>query len=145
MPLSRHAETAASSFKFLSNEEYKPFVKVSDCSQVSDGASAMLLVSEAGLAKLGKSEADVAEIVATKSSRSTDATVAQFIGDTESAQSVTVSGTEFEIRAKENFDSNMSATILIIGNETGGRVSIDLTVKKVAVSTVASRRVNRAR
>ncbi len=57
------AETAASSFKFLSNEDYKPFVKVSDCSQVSDGASAMLLVSEAGLAKLGKSESEVAEIV----------------------------------------------------------------------------------
>ena len=42
---------------------YKPFVKVSDCSQVSDGASAMLLVSEAGLAKLGKYEGDVVEIV----------------------------------------------------------------------------------
>ena len=39
---------AAASFKFLNNEEYKPFVKVSDCSQVSDGASAMLLVLELG-------------------------------------------------------------------------------------------------
>jgi acetyl-CoA acyltransferase len=57
------AETAASSYKFLTNEKYKPYVKVSDCSQVSDGASAMLLVSEAGLAKLGKTEAEVAEIV----------------------------------------------------------------------------------
>ena len=54
---------AEKSIKFLGNEQYKPFVKVSDCSQVSDGASAMLLVSEAGLAKLNKSVSDVAEIV----------------------------------------------------------------------------------
>jgi acetyl-CoA acyltransferase len=57
------AEIAASSYKFLNNEEFKNYVKVSDCSQVSDGASAMLLVSEAGLAKLGKRTAEVAEIV----------------------------------------------------------------------------------
>ena len=50
---------------FLSNEEYAPFLKVSDCSQVSDGAAAMFLVSEAGLAKLGLTEADVVEVVGT--------------------------------------------------------------------------------
>jgi len=48
---------------FLSNEELSPYIKISDCSQVSDGASAMLLVSEAGLARLGKRPADAAEIV----------------------------------------------------------------------------------
>lgn len=57
------AETAASSYKFLNNEEFKNYVKVSDCSQVSDGASAMLLVSETGLEMLGKNVADVAEII----------------------------------------------------------------------------------
>ena len=57
------AESAANSPIFLSNEEYKPFVKISDCSQVSDGASALLLVSEAGLAKLGKSIAEAVEVV----------------------------------------------------------------------------------
>jgi acetyl-CoA acyltransferase len=46
---------------FLSNEEYSPFLRLTDCSQVSDGASAMLLVSEAGLAKLGLKEEDVIE------------------------------------------------------------------------------------
>ncbi|MCP4803961.1 MAG: hypothetical protein GY913_08990 [Proteobacteria bacterium] len=48
---------------FLANEEFSPYLKVSDCSQVSDGASAMFLVSEDGLAKLGLTEADVTEIV----------------------------------------------------------------------------------
>jgi acetyl-CoA acyltransferase len=50
---------------FLANEDLKPFIKMSDCSQVSDGASALLLVSEAGLAALGKIEADVVEVAGT--------------------------------------------------------------------------------
>ena len=48
---------------FLSNEELHPYLKVSDCSQVSDGASAVLLASEAGLAKLGRGIVDTVEIV----------------------------------------------------------------------------------
>jgi len=48
---------------FLGNPELNPYIKMSDCSQVSDGASALLLVSEAGLAKLGRTHADVVEIV----------------------------------------------------------------------------------
>jgi acetyl-CoA C-acetyltransferase len=47
---------------FLTNEELKPYLKVSDCSQVSDGGSAVVLVSEAGLAKLGKQRGDVVEV-----------------------------------------------------------------------------------
>jgi acetyl-CoA acyltransferase len=49
---------------FLENEEYKPHLKVSDCSQVSDGGSAVVLVSEAGLAKAGKKREDAIELVA---------------------------------------------------------------------------------
>lgn len=48
---------------FLANEDLSPWLKVSDCSQVSDGASAAILVSEAGLAALGLTEADAVEIV----------------------------------------------------------------------------------
>ncbi|MBT3218860.1 MAG: hypothetical protein HN348_07190 [Proteobacteria bacterium] len=48
---------------FLSNKEFAPYIKVSDCSQVSDGASALIVVSEEGLAKLGKTPADATEIV----------------------------------------------------------------------------------
>ncbi len=48
---------------FLSNEEFGPFIKMSDCSQVSDGGSALIVVSEEGLKALGKSESDAIELV----------------------------------------------------------------------------------
>ena len=47
---------------FLGNEELNPFLKVSDCSQVTDGAAALLLVSEEGLKKIGRS-ADSAVLI----------------------------------------------------------------------------------
>lgn len=48
---------------FLGNEDLAPWLKVSDCSQVSDGASAMILVSEQGLRALGLTEADAVEVM----------------------------------------------------------------------------------
>ncbi|QED27152.1 hypothetical protein FRD01_07825 [Microvenator marinus] len=39
--------------RFLRNEDFKDYLKVTDCSQVSDGAAAMILASEEGLKKLG--------------------------------------------------------------------------------------------
>lgn len=48
---------------FLNNEALAPYMKVTDCSQVSDGASAMFLVSEEGMAKLGLNPADCIELV----------------------------------------------------------------------------------
>ncbi len=48
---------------FLSNEALAPYMKVSDCSQVSDGGAALILVSEAGLAALGKTPSDAIEVV----------------------------------------------------------------------------------
>jgi acetyl-CoA acyltransferase len=50
---------------FLNNEELHPYIKMSDCSQVSDGASALILVSEEGLKKLGRTEADCVEVMGT--------------------------------------------------------------------------------
>ena len=47
---------------FLANEELNPFIKLSDCSQVSDGAAALVLVSEDGLAALGLQESDCVEV-----------------------------------------------------------------------------------
>ena len=47
---------------FLGNEALSPFLKVSDCSQVSDGGAALILVSEEGLRKLGKTPADAIEV-----------------------------------------------------------------------------------
>ena len=80
------------------------------------------------------SDSDILDIVATRSTPGA-ATSPQFIGDSESAQTVTVSGFEFEITAKELLNADRTATILIIGNETGGRTTITVTVKKVEVLT----------
>ncbi len=61
-------ETAASegprNAKFLANEEVRDYLKVSDCSQVSDGGAALVLVSEAGLRKLGRAAADATRVLA---------------------------------------------------------------------------------
>jgi acetyl-CoA acyltransferase len=57
-------ETAAEkSPKFLSNPDLQPYLKVSDCSQVSDGAAAMVVVTEEGLRKLGRSIQDATEVL----------------------------------------------------------------------------------
>ena len=50
--------------RFLENPEYRDWIKVSDCSQVSDGGSCAILASEAGLRRLGKSRESAAEIIA---------------------------------------------------------------------------------
>ena len=48
---------------FLENEELAPFLRLSDCSQVSDGGAALILVSEEGLHKLGKKPEDAVEVI----------------------------------------------------------------------------------
>jgi len=82
------------------------------------------------------SDSDVADITAVRGAKNTAASVPQFIGDSEAAQSITVSGAQFEITAKELLNSDRTITILFIGNETGGRASVTLTVKRVEVATV---------
>lgn len=56
-------EKADSGAKFLSNPEYKPFLRVTDCSQVSDGGAAAIFMSEAGLRKNGINPADAVEVI----------------------------------------------------------------------------------
>lgn len=48
---------------FLSNPSLKSYIKVSDCSQVSDGGAGVVLASEEGLKKIGKSPSDCIELV----------------------------------------------------------------------------------
>lgn len=48
---------------FLSNPEYKDYLRVSDCSQVSDGGSAILLCSEEGLTRIGRKRFDCIEVI----------------------------------------------------------------------------------
>lgn len=62
-------------------------------------------------------------------------TAPRFIGDNEDAQSVAVAGFEFRVIAKTQMISDKQATITIIANETGGSVTINLTVKQVTTAT----------
>ncbi|MFH1130983.1 MAG: hypothetical protein V1754_06585 [Pseudomonadota bacterium] len=48
---------------FLTNPEFKEYLRVSDCSQVSDGGSAVVLCSEQGLEKTGRHPSDCIEVV----------------------------------------------------------------------------------
>ncbi len=49
--------------RFLSNPELQPYMKVTDCSQVSDGAAAVLLVSERGLEEHGIDPSRAVEVL----------------------------------------------------------------------------------
>ncbi|MBI4081143.1 MAG: hypothetical protein HY423_00895 [Candidatus Lambdaproteobacteria bacterium] len=48
--------------QFLQNPELKPHLKTSDCSQVSDGAAAVILASAEGVRRLGRSLSDCVEL-----------------------------------------------------------------------------------
>ncbi len=62
-------------------------------------------------------------------------TAPRFIGDNEDAQSVAVAGFAFQITAKYQALADKTATITIIGNETGGSTTINLTVNKITTQT----------
>ena len=82
------------------------------------------------------SDSTVADIQVTRAlQNSVLPTTPRFIGDNEDAQSVAVSGFEFRVVAKAQYIEDKTATITIIGNETGGSVTINLTVKKVTAVT----------
>ena len=85
------------------------------------------------------SDSSVGSIVATQTApQQAAASVPQFIGDNEAAQSVTVSGMSFQFTGGNQLINDKSATILIIGNETGGRASFTVTVKKLTLATTPS-------
>ena len=82
------------------------------------------------------SDSTVADIQVTRAlQNSVLPTTPRFIGDNEDAQSVAVAGFEFRVVAKAQYIEDKTATITIIGNETGGSVTINLTVKKVTAVT----------
>lgn len=85
------------------------------------------------------SDSSVADIQVTRAlQNSTLPTSPRFIGDNADAQSVAVAGFEFRIIAKTQMLADKTATITIIGNETGGSVTINLTVKQVTTATTAT-------
>jgi hypothetical protein len=82
------------------------------------------------------SDSTVADLQVTRAlQNSVIPTAPVFIGDNDDAQSVSAAGFEFRIVAKTQMLEDKKATITIIGNETGGSVTINLTVKKVTTVT----------
>ena len=59
----------------------------------------------------------------------------RYIGDNADAQTITVSGFEFQVRAKTQLLSDKTATVTIIANETGGSVTVNILVKKAPTVT----------
>ncbi len=49
---------------FLEDPELRPHIQMRDCTRFTDGASAVVLATEEGLARLGRSPADCTELVA---------------------------------------------------------------------------------
>lgn len=83
------------------------------------------------------SDSSVADIQVTRAlQNSVLPTAPRFIGDNEDAQSVAVAGFEFRVIAKTQLLQDKTATITIIGNETGGSVTINLTVKQATTATI---------
>jgi hypothetical protein len=83
------------------------------------------------------SDSTVADIQVTKVLQTSALpTTPTFIGDNEDAQTVAVAGFEFKIIAKTQMIEDKQATITIIANETGGSVTVNLTVKKVTTATL---------
>lgn len=66
------------------------------------------------------------------------ASIPAFIGDTEAATTVSVVGLSFTITAKPQPLADRIATITVIGNETGGRATLTLTVKKQTTATATN-------
>jgi hypothetical protein len=80
---------------------------------------------------LSDSDAALIEVVTAASGQIADPSVLPpIITDSEASQAVVVSGKEFKIRAKGTVLAPKSATITFVGNETGGRVVVNLTVKQ---------------
>jgi len=76
------------------------------------------------------SDSKVGTLTATEAPNPISPTTPRFIGDNEDSQSVSATGLTFTLTANTFTDADRTATLTIIGNETGGSVSISLTIKK---------------
>ena len=65
-------------------------------------------------------------------------TTPRFIGDNEDAQSVAVAGFSVSVVAKDLLNTDKTATITVIGNETGGSITINLTVNRITTANALS-------
>lgn len=126
-----------------------PVVSVGNNSIILPGPGTSAIISpntanlQGGNANLGYtailSDSSIADLAVTRALQtSVLPTVPRFIGDNEDAQSVAAAGFSFRIAAKTLLVESKTATITIIGNETGGATTINLTVNKASTATITS-------
>jgi len=126
-----------------------PVVSVGNNSIILPGPGTSAIISpntanlQGGNANLGYtailSDSSVADLAVTRALQtSVLPTVPRFIGDNEDAQSVAAAGFSFRIAAKTLLVESKTATITIIGNETGGATTINLTVNKASTATISN-------
>lgn len=80
------------------------------------------------------SNSDIADIYPAANSSVNIVYMPEFINNLD-AQSVAVIAFKFEIKAKKQVTTDGKATITIIGNETGSRTTLQLTVKQETIAT----------
>ena len=83
------------------------------------------------------SDSTVADLQVTRAlQNSVLPTTPRFIGDNEDAQSIAVAGFEFRVIGKTQLIEDKIATVTIIANETGGSITLTVTVKKATTATL---------
>ena len=83
------------------------------------------------------SDSTIADIQVTRAlQNSVLPTTPRFIGDNEDAQSIAVAGFEFRVIGKTQMIEDKIATVTIIANETGGSVTLTVTVNKATTATL---------
>jgi len=142
-------ETQALRYKLVSLPKQTtqiPVVTVGNASIVLLGPGDSAVISpntpnlQGGNSNLGYTavlaDSDAADITVTQPlQNSVLPTVPKYIGDNEDNQSIAVAGFEFKITAKYQALADFTTTITIIGNETGGSTTINLTVNQITANT----------
>ena len=64
----------------------------------------------------------------------TGATIPTFLSDDDQKQSISAVGLKFQLTSKSQPNSDMKTKLTIVGNETGGTTTIDVTVKKTVLT-----------
>ena len=64
----------------------------------------------------------------------TGATIPTFLSDDDQKQSISAVGLKFQLTSKSQPNSDLKTKLTVVGNETGGTTTIDVTVKKTVLT-----------
>ena len=90
------------------------------------------------------SNSDAATLTVAQPISVSSPSVPVYMGDSDSSRSIAATGLSFTITAKQQLVSDARATITIIGNETGGRTTLNLTVRKTELATATGTPISTA-